>query len=739
MKRLSLILMVMLLGATSLWARPGYPLPVDVFQPDGTTVTLLMHGDEFLSFITTTDGYTVIKGDDGFYRYAEKDGTGLKATAVIARNPGSRTAEDIVFLSGMEKDLHGEMSAKGRQWRSMASTLYLTNYENTKRRSRRTLTPGTLSDRIDYNKFNGLVILVNWNDCSFQINDPVNFYQKLTSEKNYTDNSKTVYSYDVKGSVRDYFYANSMGMFDPTFDVKGPITIDFSCQYPCPKKADGTDDPDFNTRMVEILAAVMTEAGKAGVDFSNYDMNNDGVIDMVYLIFAGYGSYVQGNNYKLMWPHANNFNEKYDGIHTYAESYYLVGFNGKKLGRYACSVEIQDYEGDASKHAYPDGIGTMCHEFSHVLGLADHYDIDYKQGGLASTPVDYDVMDNGMNFNQGLSPVGYNAFERHILGFSDATVKPLELAGDYQLAPLNTSNSAYIVKSAKDGEVFYVENRQKQSWDEGLPGHGLLVWRADTSNPSEWIDNKVNITPSTIHFELLGNAPIGSLDLNGATNSLWGGKGAAIDLYNITESDGNVSFTAGKDLYEYVTEDFQSSPLSVNATEVPGKFCQWDLVKAAINDIVYTDLRVAMLAKDGTITSSVIEKGIRTIELKVWNIGVTDIQFYVRTSSDGGTTWTAQKIDNADYVTIDSDVEIHLRFHDIAPGSKIQFYMTGTDDHSVCCIDEILVSFNNTTVGIDAVHSNNAADARSYNIAGQCVDDSYKGLVIKNGKKYLNR
>ena len=75
-KRLSILMMTLLLGTASLWARPGYSKPVDVLQPDGTTVTLLMHGDEFLSYMTTTDGYTVVKGDNGFYCYAEKQDGG---------------------------------------------------------------------------------------------------------------------------------------------------------------------------------------------------------------------------------------------------------------------------------------------------------------------------------------------------------------------------------------------------------------------------------------------------------------------------------------------------------------------------------------------------------------------------------------------------------------------------------------------------------------------------------------
>jgi len=732
----------MLLSTASLWARPAYSKPVDVKQPDGTTVTLMMRGDEFLSFTTTIDGYTVIKGEDGFYRYAEKEGDGLKSTSVVARNPEARTAEEQAFLSGRQKNIHGKMSAEGEQWRAMAQHLYRANYEGLEGGVRRAITPGAISERIDYSQFKGLVILVNWNDRSFNINEPVNFYQKLTSQKNYTDNSHSVYPYDVKGSARDYFYANSMGMFDPTFDVKGPITIDYSCMYPTPKKADGTDDAGFTNRMVSILKAVLGKAGEAGVDFNDYDLNQDGVIDMVYIIFAGYGSYVSGNDRHLMWPHANDYGETRWGSQTWADYYGLTGYNGKKLGRYACSVEIQDYEAEASQHAYADGIGTICHEFSHVLGLADHYDTDYEQNGQAITAGQYDVMDNGADANQGLAPVGYNAFERYILGFSDNTVKTLDVAGSYELTPFNTGNTAYIIKSAKNGEVFYVENRQKQGWDEALPKGGLLVWRADTSTPTTWIRNKVNISPSTMLFELLGNAPISDIDLTATTNSVWAAKGAAIDLYDITQTGSNITFKAGKDLYESATEDFESSPVGVGGTGVAGKFCTWDLADAAIETVgsYGNGSRVAKINRNGTITSSKLDKGIRLAKLHVWNGGSSTIRFYFKVSTDGGTTWTNLSANGgtSEYASIARNRDSELTFRDIAPGSKIQLNMLGSSASAVCYVDDLVVSFSGKTTAIDAIRTaDTTADGQRYNLAGQRVGEGYKGLVIKNGKKYV--
>ena len=46
----------------------AYPYPVKVKQPDGSTLTILIHGDEFYHYITSTDGRTLTRHPDGFYR-----------------------------------------------------------------------------------------------------------------------------------------------------------------------------------------------------------------------------------------------------------------------------------------------------------------------------------------------------------------------------------------------------------------------------------------------------------------------------------------------------------------------------------------------------------------------------------------------------------------------------------------------------------------------------------------------
>mgnify|MGYP002625614840 FL=1 len=715
----------MLLGATSLWARPGYSKPVDVLQPDGTTVTLLMHGDEFLSFMTTTDGYTVVKGSDGFYRYAEKQDDTLTATNMIARNPEVRNASEQAFLLRTKKYQHAELSEASLAAKERADQLYAHNYTTDESNKRRVT---GIWDRIDYSKFKGLVILVEWNDRKFGVANPQTFYQRMTNEKNLVDESKEYYPVPVTGSVKDYFVDNSMGIFEPTFDVVGPVAINYSCTYPAPKNQYGVVDDNWGYRITNIIKAVMNQVNNT-VDFNDYDLNNDGIIDMVFFVFAGYGSYVQGNDYRYMWPHAEDFSSW--------SARQGMTYDGKRFGRYACSMEIQDYEAMASQHVWLDGIGTMCHEFSHVLGLADHYDTDYETNGVAPPAGLYDVMDNGADFNYGLTPVGYSAFERHILGFTEPTV--LDTPGNYELASFHTGNKAFIVNTKKTNEDFYVENRQKERWDTFLPSSGLLIWRADTSRPSIWKSNDVNISPDAMNLELLGNAPISSLDITSINNSTWANKGAAIDLYSIRQQDnGNVTFEAGKNLYPGIVEDFESTPLTdADATGLSGKFCSWDLSNATVeNTTAYfgNGKQMVKIARSGTLTTSTLEKGLRSLEFTAQN-DAYKVRFTIKIQEEGSDGWK----NLAATKEIAKNKSQSFIFYDIPAGSKLQFQMQSTYPAAALYLDDITVTLPNEDTSVSSITVQTKADKALYNLSGQKVSKGYRGLVISDGKKMLNK
>jgi M6 family metalloprotease-like protein len=751
MKKIAMLAMAMLLGTASLMARPGYSKPVDVIQPDGTTVTLLMHGDEFLSFITTTDGYTVVKADDGYYRYAEKTAEGtLQATETVARNPEVRNEGERAFLA-RQKIMICPDRLKDSQFRKSAASLYM-DYSAKKANASRSV----IWAPIDYSKFKGLVVLVEWNDRKFMNDNPKEFYQKLTSEKNYRDTSREHYPVDVEGSARDYFFDNSLGVFDPTFDVVGPITIDYSCTYPSPKK-NGQEDPTFfSSRMISLTKAIMKQVNNE-VDFTQYDLDNNGAIDMVYFIFAGYGSYVQGNDERYMWPHANDYSS--------ISRQYGLRYDNKLFGRYACSLEIQDVESMASQHQFLDGIGTICHEFSHVLGLADHYDADYDGNGQAQTSGIWDVMDSGADLNYGLTPVGYNSFERYLLGFGEEP-KVLDLEGNYQLRPFGKTNEAFILNTGTTDEDFFIENRQQEGWDRFLPGHGLLAWRVDTSNPNLWKSNQVNISPYTMCFELLcatpgkaiasGYAPYPGLgnihDLTAETIPALlssEGKEAKVDLFDINETDdGLITFHAGKNIYESAVEDFEAmAATTADAADVKGTFCDWTLSKATVEDTpdgMGNGNHVVKIMRSGFVSTSTIEKPIRKILFNVWN-GNVKVKIGLKYKEKDQQNWTQL---NDIYGKTTEDIAknsgpVAMQYNTPLPaGCQLQISVLSTSSSSATYIDDFTVTYDKSVSnGIASVKNEpDTANRTVYNLTGQKVrGTAYKGIVISNGKKTVSK
>lgn len=489
----SLILAWLCSGA-SLGA-PAYPKPHNVATPDGKLLTVVGHGDEFSHYTTTTDGYTVMKASNGYYYYAHKQDDHIVASRVLANNPDNRVNSETKFLSRIGKGLVpqiGETAKKIQQQQLMMQK----NPMKLRHGS------GTSSDKhmaavnVGEN-YRGLVLLVNFNDRKFsQGNDEsYSIYTDMINKKSYTGyNDKNHGWQDYTGSVYDYFADNSYNLFTPEFDIVGPIDVDCSQYY-----INGVE----NT--YQLVEKVLKTADPL-VDYSRYDADNDGEIDMIYIIYAGYSSSYAGNDERMVWPHAGSMAD-------YEDSDNNLYLDGKLMGRFACSTELYGWQSDNDEIL--DGIGVICHEFSHVLGFSDHYD---TAGTNQEDPYSWDVMASGCyNGSYNRTPCGYNAYEKYSAGF----LQPIllnDMAGEtVKMKSLETSADAYMIRSNQENVFFMLENRQADKWDAGLVGHGMLVWRVDSTDARYWEHNVVNTIERTC-FRLVracgtqGNNIIGVID-----------------------------------------------------------------------------------------------------------------------------------------------------------------------------------------------------------------------------------
>ena len=538
-KRFYLIIVALLLCVSGMKAVPAHPGTVKVQQPDGSYVTLRLIGDEWRHFQTTLDGYSVVKDTRGFYVYAEKQNGQLQPTALVAHDEAERTASEQAFLADLKKYQTPEMTEQVAQMRQMVQ-----------QRQQETLRRAQGNRATDYANFKGLIILIEFNDKGFSREDYPEIITDMVNKEDYTGYGNQKFT----GSVRDYFSDNSGEKFQPQFDIVGPYKVNFS-QYDC----------NFQTgKCAQVLMAAIDSADVVGnVNFKDYDGDNNGYVDLVYFIIAGNGANYGENNENLWWPHRS--------VLYNPNTMSWIRKDGVTLRDYASSVELYGYVSQPSTVKI-DGIGTICHEFSHVLGLPDFYDTDYEEsGGESVHPGIWSVMAGGSYENYGRNPVGYSLYERYSVGFCDAP-EVIDAEGSYTLDPLYSSFKGFRINSPVTNEFFLFENRQKNAfkWDAYLPGSGMLVHRVEKPGSSTWTGNKVNVNPDHNYYEIVragGKNKAGSAadvfpgsqkvhTLNASTSPAnlksWSGKATKWGLTDITMQNGVITFNV-EDAYALKT------------------------------------------------------------------------------------------------------------------------------------------------------------------------------------------
>lgn len=461
---LTLLLVYIMHPAGRLNAVPAYPFPVTITQPDGSTLTVQLKGDEFHKIKTSIDGYFLRENNQGFLTYAVKDPEGkMIAGDVIARDPEKRTNADRAFLQRIQKY-------------SPDQTSFKPGMSKIKRLPQAPLSTGfpkTGSPR-------SLVIMVNFSDTGFVTPNPVDAFTRLLNQEDYSDNGGT-------GSARDYFRAASYGLFSPQFDVAGPYTLSNSMAYY------GANDADLNdVKPAYLIVDACAAANAAGIDFTSYDADNDGYLDNIFVYYAGYNEAEGGPDISI-WPHRWAVQP---GV-NFTNNQNLVRFDGKIVFDYACTSELRGSTGTNMC-----GIGTFTHEFGHVISMPDYYHTTEKKNALNN----WSIMDAGAYLNLGRTPPIYSAYDRFYLGW--LTPEQINTPSERTLLPLsqsrttvaNTNQQAYLLSatthnlngtSPSPAEFYIMEYRKKTGWDTYLPAEGLLFWHIDY-NQSAWDENTPN-------------------------------------------------------------------------------------------------------------------------------------------------------------------------------------------------------------------------------------------------------
>lgn len=308
-----------------------------------------------------------------------------------------------------------------------------------------------------------LVVLVSFADCDFTSEAPSTTYHALLNESSYNE-------MNGPGCMADYFRDQSGGLFNMQFDVYGPIKVSGNAQSSDTRKNLGKDS--FHEAMQMLMA------DHPDIDYSPYDWNGDGFVDQVIFIYAGLSGNQAGATGHI-WPNTSRFST-------------IETPDGYKISQYSASAEKWTA-------TLTCGIGTICHEFSHCLGLPDIYPTSTSVDAMSIVD-EWDLMDGGIVTNIGWCPPNYSPLEKMLMGW----LTPEELTENTNISglkPIADGGKAYRIRHT-DQEYYLLENRQRQGWDFGLPGHGLLVYHVKYDQ-ALWEDNKVNNINGKPYYSLV--------------------------------------------------------------------------------------------------------------------------------------------------------------------------------------------------------------------------------------------
>lgn len=439
MRRLALIAVSMLVCIAT-WGVKVHPGPALITQSDGTEIMVYAYGDCDNHWYTTADG--VLLYHEGFdYYVAKVDADGkLMPTKQLAHEMTQRSAAEVKLVKAQNRKLF---------------------YDKKKETSAR-LAPRKEPVENDETLFfhtgspKALVILAEFTDSVFKDSDPKSVFEQYLNADvidNTVGNGTVGRNY---GSVKKYFSDMSFGTFTPQFDIYGPYQMSQKLKYY------GDGDKDRMDRLIPELC----QLADADIDFSQYDQNNDGKVDLVYIICASYSQSWTQNSSDCIWP-------KSGSAANYGKANFGT-YDGKGVYRFGVHTELNAYPGAFTQPYRINGVGLFCHEFSHCIGLPDIYPTD-KAAQTALNPAmeNWDLMDGGEYVYNGYYPTEYTAWEREAMGWFTIDTLKTTHKGSVTVSNINNGGKAYrIVNENSEGgkEYLILQYLENKGWNTRLPG-----------------------------------------------------------------------------------------------------------------------------------------------------------------------------------------------------------------------------------------------------------------------------
>jgi M6 family metalloprotease-like protein len=481
---------------------PACPEPILYKQPDGSIIEIFLKGDAVLNWIQDSEGYTIIKNEDGYYEYAINDSFGNLVTSGVRVK---EIKEDLKSSLSTPTNIQKNLFYSTEQVEQKFQQYYESHYSESSTNNSFPLFPTTGKQKL-------LVILANFSDT------------QTTYTKEDFERQMNEAGYNGTGSIHDYFMECSYGQLDLDIHVIGWIQLPGNKEY----------YKNTFRFTIDVINAADTI-----VDFSEFDNNADGVVDCVAIIHQGMGYETSGDQNDF-WSGFSNLvsGNLYDNV---------------KIAPRIITPEILNKDNDIIT------IGTFCHEFGHAMGAPDFYDTNNQIDGYFQGTGNWDLQAGG-NWNgypKGSVPSHPNIFTKY---YYYHWLTPIEITEKASLLLRNSAEypDAFFYQTETPNEFFFLENRQKIGFDSKTPGNGLLIYHVD----ADWINNHIGKANTTEHQGLYikdagrdndinnSNTPYPTIgndkftDTTFPNSKSWSGENTNIPITNIKLENGIISFDA---------------------------------------------------------------------------------------------------------------------------------------------------------------------------------------------------
>ncbi|MFA6262299.1 MAG: M6 family metalloprotease domain-containing protein [Bacteroidia bacterium] len=457
-------------------------------QADGSSITLYPYGNEAISYLETSSGYTVLfNKSTGNYEYATPDASGnLTLSGAVASDAADRNMQKTSLLTPHLRYSAAQQSVLMQYFQQQAAM------EQEMGKAGANVFPSAGDRKV-------LILMVQYTDLPATI--PTSNFEVLLNQ----DNHPT-------GSFRDYYMQATKGRLRINCDVYGWFTSDSGYKY-----YGKTSSPSYGSATRKLLLGAINDADSV-VDFSQYDSDSDGYVDAVILIHSGIGAEEQS---------APNYGNYIHSFRSTLGSTQTPTKDGKKFSAY-CMFPEKLYNGGSNIIV---GIGVIAHEFGHILDLPDLYSTQYNNAGCGN----YTIMAAGTWLNYQKTPSILDAWSRYAMNWG--TTVTITDIGTYTIPKaVADSNFAYRINTKKSNEFFLLENRQNKGFDKFVPSKGLAVWQINTNYAGRLSQSGNNVNNDTANLGVHLLQADGNREMERNINN-----GNAGDLFPGTTNNKNIT------------------------------------------------------------------------------------------------------------------------------------------------------------------------------------------------------